>query len=485
MSRMRRARTSRFAGWASSTNSSSWTGGGTLSDLADLFLWECREEARAEGLDTRCFQAESVMGLVEITTPPSHGVEEMTAHYLSNLDLALGVASELGLALYALGTYPLPINPVLRDDPGYKLKASVLGRNRFSHAGRCAGAHLHLEVPAGTVWPDVKAALDAPVAAQRELLGLYNLATALDPALVALTRACPFYEGRVDGFAARTVHYRGILGFDGLYTGLGKVGGLSAYASRVEDLVDQQRSRYTGWFAAMDRAGVERRLFAQAGGNLHRASWNPVRLSHHGTVEIRTMDANYPEMILAVCALIRGAEERIRHERLEVRPSRGVLALELDGDLLHVPTFSYLNGKLLGAAVTRGVLDRRVEAYVDSVMRFASPYLESLELVEPLGYSGSYRTTECEIVETFPDLGATLTRKQGLSLVREACGRMDEQLSSLRRKYDETPPGDEHVPETARVIYIRDSSTFFAEGARPVGVDDAQASARAANERPA
>jgi carboxylate-amine ligase len=210
-----------------------------------------------------------------------------------------------------------------------------------------------------------------------------------------------------------------------------------------------------------------------------------VRLSHHGTIEIRSMDSNYPEMVLAVCALIRGAAERVRHERLEVRPSRGVLALEPDGDLLHVPIFSYLNGELLGAAVTRGVLDRRVEAYVGSVMRFASPYLESPALVEHLGSSGGYKTTECEIVETFPDPGASLSREQGLSLVREACGRMDEQLSSLRRKYDETPPGDEHVPETPRVIYIRDSSTFFAEGARPAGVDDAQASARAANERPA
>jgi hypothetical protein len=235
----------------------------------------------------------------------------------------------------------------------------------------------------------------------------------------------------------------------------------------------------------MALAGVERRHFAQAGGNLHRASWNPVRLSHHGTVEIRSMDANFPEMVLAVCALISGAAERIRHERLEVRPSRGVLALEPDGDLLHVPIFSYLNGELLAAAVTRGVLDRRVEAYVDSFMRFASPYLEKPELVEPLGTAESYRTTESEILASFSDRGASLTREQGLSLVRGACRRMDEQVSSLRRKYDETPPGDEHVPETARVIYIRDSSTFFAEGARPVGVDDAQASARAANERPA
>src|SRR5215211_4111862 len=368
--------------------------GGALSDLADLFLWECREEARAEGLDPRCFQAESVTGLVEITTPPCHGVEEITGHYLINLELALGVASELDLALYPLGTYTLPINPVLRDDPGYKLKASVLGRRRFSHAGRCAGTHLHLEVPVGTVWPDVKAALDASLAAQRELLGFYNLATALDPALVALTRACPYYEGRADGVAARKVHYRSILGFDGLYTDLREVGGLSAYAGSVEDLVDQQSARYRAWFGAMDLAGVERRLFASTGGNLYRTSWNPVRLSHHGTVEIRSMDANFPEMVLAVCALISGAAERIRHERLEVRPSRGVLALEPDGDLLHVPIFSYLNGELLGAAVTRGVLDRRVEAYVDSVMKFASPYLESPELVGPLVSSRGYKTTE-------------------------------------------------------------------------------------------
>jgi hypothetical protein len=300
---------------------------GVLRDLADPFLRRCLEAARAAGLDPRCFKAECAKGLLEIATPPSNGVEELAKNYLNNLHLALGVASELGLALYPLGTYPLPIRPALRDDPSYAIKARTIGYERFLGAGRCAGTHLHLELPAGTVWPDVKAALNAPLAAQRELLGLYNLATALDPALVALTRACPYYEGRTDGFAARTVHYRGILGFEGLYEDLHEVGGLSAYASRVEDLVDQQRARYRAWFSAMD---------------------------------------------LAVCALIRGAAERVRHERLEVRPSRGVLALEPDGDLLHVPIFSYLNGELLGAAVTRGVLDWRVEAYVDSVVRFAS-----------------------------------------------------------------------------------------------------------------
>jgi gamma-glutamyl:cysteine ligase YbdK (ATP-grasp superfamily) len=435
---------------------------GAPQDLADPFLRRCREAAQAAGLDPRCFKAECAKGLLEIATQPSHGVEELAKEYLNNLHLALGVASDLGLALYPLGTYPLPIRPALRDDPSYAIKASTIGYERFLGAGRCAGTHLHLELPASTVWPDVKVALDAPLAVQRELLGLYNLATALDPALVALTRACPFYDGRADGFATRTVHYRGILGFEGLYADLREVGALSPYASRVEDLVDQQRARYRAWFAAMDLAGVERRLFAQAGGNLHRASWNPVRLSHHGTVEIRSMDANYPEMVLAVCALIRGAAERVRREQLEVRPSREVLTLEPDEELLLVPTFSYLNGELLGAAATRGVLDQRVAADVESVVGFAVPYLQKPEFVEPLGSTGSYTTTEGEILASFPDRGASVTREQGLWLVRESCRRLEEQVSSLRRRYDETLPGDGRKERAANVVWIRNSPTFSA-----------------------
>ena len=160
-----------------------------------------------------------------------------------------------------------------------------------------------------------------------------------------------------------------------------------------------------------------------------------------------------------------------------------MLTLEPDGDLLLVPIFSYLNGELLGAAATRGVLDQRIEAYLDSFVVFASPYLEKPELIEPLGSSGSYRTTECEILESFPDQGASLTRDQGLWLVRESCRRLDEQISSLRRRYDGSPPGgDTRDPAVARVINIRKSPTISAEVARPARVHDAQATAGATNE---
>jgi hypothetical protein len=125
---------------------------GVLRDLADPYLRRCREAAQAAGFDPRCFKAECVKSLVEISTLPSSGIEEVAKEYLNNLHLALGVASELGLALYPLGTYPLPIRPALRDDPSYAIKATTIGYERFLGAGRCAGTHLHLELPAGTVF---------------------------------------------------------------------------------------------------------------------------------------------------------------------------------------------------------------------------------------------------------------------------------------------------------------------------------------------
>ena len=423
--------------------------------------------------------------LVEVVTPPSSGLQDLADSYLSNLNLALKVASEFGLALYPLGTYPLPINPVVRDDPGYSVQASTIGHDRFLSGGRCAGTHLHIELPASTVWPDVKAALDAPSASREELLGLYNLATALDPALVALTRACPFYEGRMDGFASRTVHYRGIFGFDGLYANLQEVGALSDYATRVEELVDQERARYEAWFAAMDLAGVERRHFALTGADLHRASWNPVRLTHHGTLEIRSIDSNLPEVILQVCALICGAVERVRSQRLKVMPSRGVRTVELEGDLLLVPDFTYLSGELLGAAASLGVEDPRIESYVDSLVRFASAYGEWWKGIPPLGSSGSYRTTESWLLESYLPVGVSVTRYEGLSLVREACHRLKEQVQSLHCKSAETPLEVSRDQGVANIAYIRDTLTDSAvEEHATDDVDGRQALSRGANEGP-
>lgn len=61
---------------------------------------------------------------------------------------------------------------------------------------------------------------DAPLEAREEILNLYNLAVSLEPAIIALTRSCPFYEGHSPQLAVRTVHYRGNaeFGWEGVYT---------------------------------------------------------------------------------------------------------------------------------------------------------------------------------------------------------------------------------------------------------------------------
>lgn len=312
---------------------------GLLSNRADEFLACCQEMARATGRAPTSFAPECAKSMVEINTPPVYSHTELAREYLESLELALAVGRELGLRLYPLATYPLSVEPMIRDEPHYQLQARTVGRERFMHAGRCAGAHLHLEVAAGTIDPRVGVSYNAPTAAQEELLNLYNLATALDPAIIALTRSCPFYEGIADRTAVRTTHYRGDLDFApyGLYAQLKQVGGLLPYASSVEELVEQQFARHHAWLEAIDRAGVERRLFFETGGGLLKFSWNPVRLNPHGTVELRRIDSNYPETILAISALVGSAATGVWQERLAVLPRKDLTVFEVSGRTL----FSY------------------------------------------------------------------------------------------------------------------------------------------------
>ena len=328
---------------------------GFISNRADEFLEWCKELAGDEGLDPGCFEPECAKSLVEVSTPAAVSLEELSAAYLDSVELALRAAKELGLRLYPLATYPLPVTPDLREQSHYRIQAMTLGPEKFLHAGRCAGVHLHLEVAPGTVDSRVGVAHGSSPEARRELLNVYNLATALDPAIIALTRACPFYEGRLTEIAARTAYYRGCprLAPYGLYGELEEVGGLRPYAGDVEELVELQFERYYAWLSAMDRAGVGRRLFFEAGDGMLDAAWNPVRLNAHGTVELRGIDGAYPAAVLEMSALVDGAARRIRKEDLIVTPVDGLTTFEVEDRNLLVPGFEELSVDLFREAVTR------------------------------------------------------------------------------------------------------------------------------------
>src|SRR5919107_2468974 len=406
---------------------------GRPSKRADEFLEVCQAMTEAESGSAACFAPEFVLGLVEVNTPPVHNLSDLEYEYAQNLGLALRTASSLGLRLYPLGTYPLPLRPVARDGLDYRVQVGTVGPERFVDAGRCAGTHLHLELHPGTV--DTTAAISATASegARAEALNVYKLATALDPALIALTRSCPFFEGRATGLAVRTVHYRGNahFGWEGVYTELPQVGALLPYADDSEHLIRQHFDRYEAWLAAMDRAGVERRYFARAGGDLLRPAWNPVRLNRQGTLELRGMDSNYPEVTLTAAAMILGAAERVRSDGLEVLPDDGRLDFELTGDVLRVPGFGHLGGELLHAAVTGGASDETVAAYLDSILEFAGVDDERLAILfRHRRATGSYPTTQACILE---DYDGYLSEDEGLRLVLEACEELEAQVSHLGR----------------------------------------------------
>lgn len=409
---------------------------GLLSHRADEFLQRCRKVAQAEGHSPECFSPEWVKHMIEINTPPVYTLGELAREYLNNLRLALRVGREMHLRLYPLSTYPLHITPMIRNKQRYHVQVRTVGYERFLHAGRCTGTHLHLDLPEETLDARVGVAYDAPKAAQEELLNTYNLATALDPAMIALSRACPFYEGRRMNVSAHTVRYRGsdAFGWEGVYTHLQPVGGLQPYAASTEELVELQFARYYAWLEAMDHAGVERALFQEAGGDLLKAAWNRVRLNGIGTVEMRGVDSNYPEIILAVATLIYTAVDRVTRGHLTVRPAQGARVFELTRTGLVVPDFKYLDGDLLYAAVTEGAKSPEVKAYLDSILEFIIPKGgESSESFAKLRiFLNEYHTTEEEISQAFtPTATAEIAIKEGLQLVLQSCDKLEEQVSSL------------------------------------------------------
>jgi len=152
------------------------------------------------------------------------------------------------------------------------------------------------DLPDGVIDPRVESH-DVSAAAREELLNIYNLATALDAALIALSRACPFMK--VGDERLHTVHYRSDLAWEGVYTHLQPVGGLQPYAASAEELVELQFARYYTWLEAMDKAGVERHLFQKGRQPAKSCLEPPQRYWNCGNAT----DSNYPEVILAISGL--------------------------------------------------------------------------------------------------------------------------------------------------------------------------------------
>ncbi|MCG6157316.1 glutamate-cysteine ligase family protein [Rubinisphaera margarita] len=409
--------------------------GGEPSHRADELLQRCLEMAEPRGLSRSFFATEWVKNIVELNTPPSSSPRELADSYRDILQLAIDAGHEIGVRLYPYSVYPLHLIPVIRDEVKYHVQVRTIGHERFLNAGKCAGTHLHIEVPHGTIDSRVGIAYDAPADARAELLNTYNLATALDPVMIALSRACPFYEGRSSGLAHRTARYRGNeeYGWEGVYTLLPEVGSLRPYAESIEHLVQLQFARHHAWLNALSAARVNGELFEEAGGSLLTSAWNPVRLNLHGTVELRNVDSNLPEIVLGVMMLVYQLTHRVREERLIVTPTEGLDSMRVEGDRLLVPDFEHLHHQLLFAAVSEGLSSPIVKGYTQSTIEVACAHEPDWPgLSELVPQPGQFRTTESVLLEKYYPQGESLSREIGLELVREGCDVLEDSVRRLQ-----------------------------------------------------
>ena len=352
-------------------------------------------------------------------------------------------ARSLGLRLYPLGTYPLPLEPAVRDGLDYRVQVNTVGPERFLDAGRCAGTHLHLELQAGTVDEGAGISATASAAAREEVSNIYNLATALDPALVALTRSCPFFEGRKTGLAVRTVHYRGsaTFGWEGVYRDLPQVGALLPYAEDAEHLIRQQFDRYKAWLSGHGPGRRTETLLRRGGRRPAQAGLEPRASQPPGNAGA----ARHGQQLPRGNADCGGhyPPRRGPHQAGWPRSSAGRrgAGFEVTGDVLRVPGFGRLGGELLYAAVTGGASDETVAAYLDSILEFAGVDDQRLAvLFDHRRTTGIYPTTEAGILEAYD---GHLSEDEGLRLVLEACDELETQVSQLSRSQrQEEEPAD-------------------------------------------
>ncbi len=401
--------------------------GGEPSQRAEELVHGCQRRAAGAGLAPENFTVEWVKNIIELNSPIAGSADELSDVYWRMLGVARSAARELGVRLYPYAVYPIHLIPVIRDEMKFHVQVRTIGHERFANAGRCAGVHLHLEAPAGTVDASMGVGFASTAEARRELINVYNLATALDPVMIALSRSCPFYEGKSTGLAHHTARYRGSAeyGWDGVYLHHPAVGGLRPYAESAEHLVQMQFERYHSWLNALDAAEVDRKLFHDAGGDLLSSSWNPVRLNRHGTVELRNIDSNLPHIVLGVARMVLELHRRVVDEHLEVTPTAAATTMTVTGNQLRVPDFEYLRHHLLFGAVSEGLADQPVSDYVASVLEVARTPVEAGGLGAWIHSLADFQTTEAKLLERYFPEGETLSRETGLQLVREACDEFE------------------------------------------------------------
>ena len=178
---------------------------GNISNKADMILKEARKRMKNTDLTEEAGQS-----MIEAVTFAHISSREIYSKFLEDMESILYETEANDLGLYFYGTYPGINTTKARENQRYETITKIFGKNQVDVAGKCIGFHFHYSLPRNSFsdrikffYPDIKEKK------QKTIVNMYNLYTALDPAITSFMQSSPYFEGKYCGKDSRMMVYRG------------------------------------------------------------------------------------------------------------------------------------------------------------------------------------------------------------------------------------------------------------------------------------
>jgi hypothetical protein len=366
--------------------------------------------------------------MIEIVSFPDTSIPNAIEKSMEDFESVLHCAEKENIVLYSYGTYPGTFTPEINGDKGYQLKEQIFGKQRFSIAARCIGLHCHFSLPWG-VFDYANKIIKNLITSknQQSMVNLYNLFIAMDPALNVFAQSSPFYQGKFLGKSSRTIVYRGgdIFKYpQGLYTNYQQFGALQPYKYTEADLIQIIRERFENWNSIIKKIDVNLKVFLKMGSILD-TSWNPVKISSHGTIEHRGMDINNPKNTIAIATLIEHIAREIQEKFVKIVPSEiGIKdPFKKEKNIVYIPPHTHVRFDLQPKAAYGGLEEDSIYNYCSGLLKLGKSCIpkEKSVLIKPLEEMLKERKTVSDrILEGANKMGidikGNITNKQAAEL---------------------------------------------------------------------
>lgn len=345
---------------------------GYMSNSADTIINECKKS----GGNIKVTK-EFTKNVIEIQSLPRVKVQNTLLNAMETLQEVIKMAEDQGLLIYPLCVYPGRFKPKYTRGKYFRFKSRYIHDPSITHLEtRRTAFHFHYALPRG-VFDHKKKFLKMQIKSKikQTLLDSYNLAIAMDPALVTLFQPSPILDGRYIAKDSGAIFQRSGKHLPrsdlAIYNRHPIFGGLPIYKHTIADLIYTINRRYKKVKEIVRKNNLDRSIQKRYKRVLDY-SWHAVRINKIGTLEHRTMDMNHPKYVIAGTVLLKYIHRKVQQDFLRVIPSDVGIShpFKQEGDKLHIPPHTYVRKKLQRWSVCEGFERKEILNYTRRLFSF-------------------------------------------------------------------------------------------------------------------